>query len=68
MNLILRKTFQFEKISKKFYKRFNREKFKKKNSVCTGTRGRSKISLNSDVHENVKVYMNQYVKFFLKFP
>ncbi len=41
---------------------------KQKTRVLTGTRGRSETSLNTVVHENVKVYMNQYVKFFLKFP
>ncbi len=39
----------------------------KKTRVCTGTRGRSETSLNTFVHENVKVYMNQYMKFFLSF-
>ncbi len=43
-------------------------KQKKKNSVYTGTCGGSETFLNTVVHENVKVYMNQYVKFFLKFP
>ncbi len=33
----------------------------------TGTCGGSETSLNTVVHENVKVYMNQYVKFFTKF-
>ncbi len=40
---------------------------KNKTSVCTGTCGGSKTSLNTVVHKNVKVCMNQYVKFFLKF-
>ncbi len=32
-----------------------------KNSMCTRTRGESD-SLNAVVHENVSVYMNEYVK------
>ncbi len=28
----------------------------KKTSVCTGTRSRSKTSLNTVVHENIKIY------------
>ncbi len=43
-------------------------KWIKKTSVCTGTCGGNGTSLNTVVHENVKVYMNQYVKCFLKFP
>ncbi len=61
-----------------FYKGYKREfwviflwNFKanfEENSVGIGTRGESETSLNTVVHENVKVYMNQYVNFFLKFP
>ncbi len=43
------------------------KKKNKKTSVCTGTRGGSEPSLNTVVQENVKVYMNQYLKFFVKF-
>ncbi len=42
----------------------------KNNCVCTGTCGGSEMSLNTVLHENVKVYTNQYVNFiknFLKF-
>ncbi len=37
----------------------------KKPTVCTGTRVESETSLDTFVHENVKVYMKQYMKFFL---
>ncbi len=43
-------------------------KTEKKTSVCTGVRSRSEISSNTVVHEYVKVYMNQYMNSFLKFP
>ncbi len=42
--------------------------YSEKTSVCTGTHDESETSLNTVVYENVKVYMNQYVKLFLKFP
>ncbi len=35
----------------------------KKTSVCTGTHGGSETSLNTVVHENVKVYVNSFLKF-----
>ncbi len=35
--------------------------------MCPGTPGGSETSLNTVVHENVKVYMSQYVKFKKKF-
>ncbi len=34
--------------------------------MCTGTRGRSETSLNTVVHENVKVYYEPVCEFFLK--
>ncbi len=43
------------------------EFIKKKQCVYRDT-WQKKTSLNTVVHENVKVYTNQYVKFFLKFP
>ncbi len=58
--------FNLNKFCKNFWK--IKEIKKEKTSVCTGTHNRSETSLNIVVHENVKLYMNQYVKFFLKFP
>ncbi len=43
-------------------------KMSKKTIVCTGTHCKSVTPLNTVVHKNVKVYMNQYVKFFQKLP
>ncbi len=34
--------------------------------MCTRTCGRSETSLNTVVHENGELYMNQYVKFFFE--
>ncbi len=51
----------------KFGKNIRKTLQKKKNNVH-GTHGGSETSLNTVAHENVKVYMNQYVNFFLKFP
>ncbi len=55
----------------KFRKKFDESKKKieeiKKKTMCTGTCGGSKTSLNTIVHENVKVYcMNQYVELFFE--
>ncbi len=44
-----------------------RKKLQKKSSECTGTCGGSETSLNTVVHENVKVYTKQYVNFFWNF-